>query len=209
MLMMTKLFIILFVAMLMMMTKTLSSRSPLEIPTFPREESGKLLYWPYNHSMSYAWLLGSELGIHATILAMGRHATSFRPSRLSHRATFPALIFTPRYLHHCVLAQRHEKLRIMLQKVAKVVKYLWKIFICTAILNLYPLPSKCDNTVIFMSYICKSWFDENERRIWLAPLTHHSASSFFWQYFSATFLFGYAPMARWRDKRRELPGSSV
>ena len=43
MLMMTKLFIILFVAMLMMMTKTLSSRSPLEIPTFPREESGKLL----------------------------------------------------------------------------------------------------------------------------------------------------------------------
>ena len=111
--------------------------------------------------MSYAWLLGSELGIHATILAMGRHATSFRPSRLSHRATFPALIFTPRYLHHCVLAQRHEKfkvakssekLRIMLQKVAKVVKYLWKICICTAILNLYPLPSKCDKTVIFMSY---------------------------------------------------------
>ena len=128
--------------------------------------------------MSYAWLLGSELGIHATILAMGRHASSFRPSRLSHRATFPALIFTPRYLHHCVLAQRHEKLkvaksseklRIMLQKVAKVVKYLWKICICSAILNLYPLPSKCDNTVIFMSYICKSWFDENERRIWLAP----------------------------------------
>ena len=149
MLMMTKLFIILFVAMLMMMTKTLSSRSPLEIPTFPREESGKLLYWPYNHSMSYAWLLGSELGIHATILAMGRHASSFRPSRLSHRATFPALIFTPRYLHHCVLAQRHEKfkvakssekLRIMLQKVAKVVKYLWKICICTAILNIYPPP---------------------------------------------------------------------
>ena len=112
MLMMTKLFIILFVAMLMMMTKTLSSRSPLEIPTFPREESGKLLYWPYNHSMSYAWLLGSELGIHATILAMGRHATSFRPSRLSHRATFPALRFTPRYLHHCVLAQRHEKFKV-------------------------------------------------------------------------------------------------
>ena len=168
--------------------------------------------------MSYAWLLGSELGIHATILAMGRHASSFRPSRLSHRATFPALIFTPRYLHHCVLAQRHEKFKVAKSSeknhVAKSGESC-QIFMKDLYLHGHsqsippPLQMWQNSNFYVIQYICKSWFDENERRIWLAPLTHHSASSFFLQYFSATFLFGYAPMARWRDKRRELPGSSV